>query len=434
MTTDFAQSRALLSLRETMKGQTLLPSDPGYHQARQVWNGAVDRYPAALAMCETVEDVRAAVRAAGTNRMALSVRGGGHDWAGRALCDGGIVVDLTKLRDVQVDPVARIATIGGGATAGDLITAAAPHGLAAVTGNVGAVGMAGFLLAGGYGPLTTRFGLAIDNLLGAEVVLANGEVVTVDAEHNSDLFWAFRGGGGNFGVLTSMRLRLHPVDEVLAGIILFPWSQAESVLGGYAAVMASAAEELSVLAGLLPTAEGHPLVFLGPIWTGEPSEGRHIIERLERLGIPVHADVRPISYRDLIGLYDAQVISGRHYALKTRWLPDLTPEILSAVAAAGGARTSPHSFIAFHHFHGPGTRIDPSSTVFALRRDHFMMEVVAAWDPILGADCAHHHQWVFDLFTALAPHALPGGYPNFLTTDDVEQIGSAYGANASRLR
>ena len=185
MTTDFAQSRALLSLRETMKGQTLLPSDPGYHQARQVWNGAVDRYPAALAMCETVEDVRAAVRAAGTNRMALSVRGGGHDWAGRALCDGGIVVDLTKLRDVQVDPVARIATIGGGATAGDLITAAAPHGLAAVTGNVGAVGMAGFLLAGGYGPLTTRFGLAIDNLLGAEVVLANGRSVRVGTGFDS---------------------------------------------------------------------------------------------------------------------------------------------------------------------------------------------------------------------------------------------------------
>ena len=218
--------------------------------------------------------------------------------------------------------------------------AVSPYGLAAVTGNVGAVGMAGFLLAGGYGPLTTRFGLGLDNLLGAEIVLADGRVLTADASQNTDLFWALRGGGGNFGVVTSMRLCVHPVGELLAGFILFPWSEAQPVLRGLAEILSTAPDELSVLAVLLPAPDGSPTVFIGPIWTGKPAEGQELMTRLQSLGTPILTQVGPMRYTDLIDLFDAQVVKGRHYAVKTRWLADLTPDIISAVVAAGVTRTS----------------------------------------------------------------------------------------------
>ena len=232
-----------------------------------------------------------------------------------------------------------------------------------------------------------------------------------------------------------MVLRLHPVSEVLAGIIpLFPWSEAQSVLRGHAEILSSAPDELSVLAGLISMPDGGPVVFIGPIWSGELAQGQEVMSRLQSLGTPILTQIGPMSYTDLLGLYDAQVLEGRHYALKTRWLADLTPDIISAVVAAGASRTSPLSFIALHHFHGPGTQVELDATAFGLRRKHFLMEIVAAWDPSSTEDGGAHRQWVSNLFSVLAPHALPGGYPNFLTQDDREQLGSAYGSNASRLR
>src|SRR5215469_14459417 len=363
----------------------------------------------------------------------LSVRGGGHDWAGRALRDGGLVIDLSRMRRVQVDAAGPRATFAGGATGMDVIAAAAPHGLAAVTGNVGAVGMAGFLLAGGYGPLTTRFGLAIDNLVGAEVILADGRRVWADASQNADLFWALRGGGGNFGVITSMRIRLHEVREILAGFILFPWSQACEVLRGHAEIMADAPDELSVLAGEFTGPDASPVLFLGPIWTGERAAGEKHLARLEGLGKPMLSQVGPMSLAQLLGLYDAQVVNGRHYDLRTRWLADLTPDVISAVAAAGAARTSPLSIIALHHFHGAGTRIARGATAFSMRRNHFMLEIISAWEPTSVVEAEIHRQWMSDLSATLAPNALPGGYANFLGPDCHDQIADAYGDNARRL-
>jgi len=325
-------------------------------------------------------------------------------------------------------------TVAGGANASDVTAVAVPHGLAAVTGNVGAVGMAGFLLAGGYGPLTTRFGLAVDNLLGAEVVLANGRRVWADASENEDLFWALRGGGGNFGVVTSMRVPRHEVTEILAGFILFPWSQACAVLRGHAEIMSAAPDELSVLAGEITGPDGSPVLFLGPIWTGERAAGEKFIARLESLGKPMLSQVGPMSLAEILGLYDAQVVNGHHYALRTRWLADLTPDIISAVTAAGAARTSPLSIIALHHFHGVGTQIAPDATAFSMRRNHFMMEIIAAWEPTSVVEAEVHRQWMSDLSATLAPHTLPGGYANFLGPDCHDQIADAYGDNARRLR
>jgi len=217
------RSTAVRDLHDALKGKVLLPGDLGYTQARQIWNGAVDRTPAAFARCETREDVQAAIATARAHGVPLSVRGGGYDWAGRSLRRDGFVIDLSAMRHVSVDPAEQIATVGGGATAADVTSAAAPHGLVAVTGTTGGIGMVGLTLAGGYGPLSGRYGLALDNLLSAEIVLANGQIVTASATENSELFWALRGGGGNFGVVTSMRVRLHAPRSLLSGAIVFPW-------------------------------------------------------------------------------------------------------------------------------------------------------------------------------------------------------------------
>jgi FAD/FMN-containing dehydrogenase len=420
-------------LRAVMAEKVVIAGEDAYAGVRQIWNGAVDHQPAVFALCETAEDVQAAVRVARKHDFPLSVRGGGHDWAGRALRHGGLVIDLTRMRQVDVDVTRRAATVAGGAIGADVSAAAAPHGLAGVTGNVGAVGMAGFLLAGGYGPLSTRFGLAIDNLLGAEVVLANGRRVWADPSQNAALFWALRGGGGNFGVITSMRIRLHEVREILAGFIFFPWSQACEVLRGHGEIMSGAPDELSVLAGLLTGPDGSPVLFLGPIWTGERAAGEKHIGRLESLGKPMLSQVGPMTLAQLLGLYDAQIVNGRHYALRTRWLADLTPDIISAVAAAGASRTSPLSIIALHHFHGAGTQIARDATAFSMRRNHFMIEIIAAWEPTSVVEAEVHRQWMSDLSAALAPHALPGGYANFLGPDCHDQIADAYGDNARRL-
>jgi FAD/FMN-containing dehydrogenase len=420
-------------LRQVMRGKVVLAGDDTYPQVRKIWNGAIDHQPTMFALCETVEDVQAALRIARDNDLPLSVRGGGHDWAGRSLRDGGLVIDLSVMRQVEVDPGARLAKVAGGATCAEVVAAATPHGLAAVTSNVGAVGMAGFLLGGGYGPLTTRFGLGLDNLVGAELVLADGRIVWTDATQNRDLFWAIRGGGGNFGVVTSMHIRLHPLNNLLAGIILFPFSQAESVLRGHAEIMASAPKELSVLAGVFRGQGEIPVVLLGPIWSGEPEEGHRVMTRLQKLGTPILSQVGPMSYPELLGLYNAQAYDGLHYAVQTRWLADLTPEIISAITKAGQERTSPLSLIALHHFHGAGTRVPAGATAFNLRRAHFLMEIVAVWDPSSHRDGALHRQWVSGVSARVAPHALLGGYPNFLTRDAHEQVAAAYGDNADRL-
>jgi FAD/FMN-containing dehydrogenase len=428
------RAAAAHDLRAEMQGKVVLPGEEAYASVRQIWNGAVTYRPAMFALCEHVRDVQAAVRVARALNLPPSVRGGGHDWAGRALRDGGLVIDLTRMRHVQVDLVVEVATLAVGATTRDVGAATTPYGLACVAANVSAVGMAGFLLAGGYGGLTTRFGMAVDNLLGAELVLADGQVVWADESQNKDLFWAIRGGGGNFRLVTSMRIRLHPVDKLLAGLILFPWSQAQTVLRGHAEIMSAAPDELSARAGEIDGPDGSPVLVVAPVWTGALADGEKYIARFQNLGTPIVTKVAPMSFADLVGLSDAQIGYGRYYEPRTRWLADLSAEAISAVVAAGTRRTSPYSFIVIHHLHGPATRVAPDATAFYLRRNHFIMEIGAAWEANSNAEAARHRQWASDLSEALAPVALPGGYANFLTPDDHGQVESAYGNNARRLR
>jgi FAD binding domain/Berberine and berberine like len=431
---------AAADLRAVIQGEVLLPGDGGYARARQIWNRAVDHRPALFAVCETVEDVQVAVRTSRAHSLPLSVRGGGHDWAGRALRQDGLVIDLSRLRLVEVNPQTRVAKVGGGATAADLITAATPHGLGAVTGTAGTAGMVGLTLGGGYGPLTSRYGLALDNLLGAEVVLANGQLVTADTSENAELFWALRGGGGNFGVVVSMGVRLHPVGKLLAGFILFPWSEAKSVLRGFAEMVRFAPDELAVTAGVLSDPEGEPILFLAPTWSGQPEQGKQVITELERLGTPILVQIGPMGCSDLLSQYEAQLTNGRHYTVKTRWLPELTPEVISLLLAGASNRTSsfnrtpPFTLIALQHFHGAPTRVPLEATAFGLRREHFLAKILAAWETSTQVDSANHRQWAQNLSSALDSAALPGGYPNLLGPEECERIAGAYGRNLTRLQ
>jgi FAD/FMN-containing dehydrogenase len=425
---------AVQQLRAVMQGRVVLPGDDDYAQTRQIWNGAVEHQPALIAVCETPADVQRAVRTARQHDLPLSVRGGGHDWAGRALRHNGLVIDMSHMRRVDVDPLASVATIEGGATGMDVTSVTVPYGLAAATGNCGAVGMVGLTTGGGYGPLTSRYGLAADNLLAADVVLADGRLVHCDEHNNPDLFWAIRGGGGNFGVITSMRVRLHPIHQVLAGMMLFPWSQAESILRGYAESLTDAADELELITGVLPSPDGSPLVFLAPMWSDDGEHGEKWILKLRQFGTPVVDTIGPITYLDWLNMFAAAAPVGRHYAAQTRSLARLTPAVISAVVAAGQQRSSPFSAIIVHDFRGAATRVPLAATAFGLRKEHYLIEIIAAWEPTAEDDGENHRQWAQTLSENLAPHALPGGYPNMLGPDDEEQTAHAYGANAARLQ
>lgn len=395
-----------------------------------IWNAAVQHRPALIARAESPSDVQQAIRVARDRGMRLSVLGGGHDWAGRAVCDGGLVIDMSGMRSVTVDTRARIATVGGGVIAADLIDAVAPYGLVAATGNCGAVGMTGLTLGGGYGPLNGRFGLALDNLLGAEVVLADGRIVTADATNEPELFWALRGGGGNFGVVTSMRVQLHPLDRLIGGMIMFPRSQAATVWRGLDEVLSTAPDELTVQSGLLPGPDGNQVVYLQPAWSGDLRSGEAAVDALATLGTPLITQAGPMTYGEGLGLFDTGCVRGLCWAVRTRSFAGYTPEVSDALVEAGRTLTSPLSVISIHNFHGASTRVAPDQTAFANRRPHFMVEILPCWE---AGDSARHRAWADAVSAALAPHALPGGYAGLLGPDDHDQIANAYGENGIRL-
>jgi FAD/FMN-containing dehydrogenase len=341
---------------------------------------------------------------------------------------GDLVIDLTPMRHVQV--TGDIATVGGGARSGDVMAAAQEHGLAVAVGTVGAVGMTGLALGGGYGPLCGTTGLVADTIVGADVVLADGRFVSADQATEPDLFWALRGGGGNFGVVTALRLRLHPVPTVLTGMVLFGWDQAAEILSGFAALAADAPDELAIQAGAMSFPGAGPVVYLIPTWSGKPAAGHTWIERIAALGQPLAADSAEVS--PLVPLQQGDQMftaERRNYRIATRNLAALTPPVVAALIGAAEQRTSPLSGINMHHFHGAATRVPVTSTSFGLRDEHFMVEIIGSGP----ADDAGDHEWVALADRELQAHAMPGGYPNLLGPDAQDQVRHAYGPNATRL-
>jgi hypothetical protein len=421
-------------LASRLTGQLVLPEDTTYDSVRQLWNGQVHTRPAAIARCANTQDVMHTVRWARSRGLELSVRGGGHDYAGRSLCAGGVVIDCSPMRQITIDLAARTARVASGATAGDLIDAARPYGLATPTGTISTVGLAGLTLGGGYGHLQGKYGLVADNLLAAEVVTADGNLVTASAAEHADLFWGLRGGGGNFGVVVSFVYRLHSLPQVVAGQLLYPLGQARAVLRAYSEFILTTPDDVTIQFGFIQLPDGLPALYLWPVYCGPPVEGERVLAPLRTFGKPLDDQIKPIAYATLITSVNAYVPMGRNYFIQTQSLDGLRAETMEALLEAVQLFSSPFSGISVHHFHGTASRVPASATAFALRRDHLMVEILAGWEPSSLESDQVHMRWARDTSRALAPYALPEGYINLLGVGDQERIPLAFGSNYERMR
>jgi FAD/FMN-containing dehydrogenase len=425
--------RTLRRLAEQVAGRLSMPGDARYATATALWAKPTGPLPRAVVHCRTPQDTQSAIRAARHCDLRVSVRGGGHDWAGRALCDG-LVIGMSGMNAVEVATDGRSALISGGARAADVLEATDALGIAAVTGSCGAVGMAGLTLGGGYGPLIGRYGLALDNLLAAEVVLADGRLVTAAPDRETELFWALRGGGGNFGVVTTMRHRLHALPSIRTGMLLFPFSEAKAVLERCSDITASAPEELTVQLGLAIGADGSRVVMVVPTWCGGPEQGEAQLAPFFKLGtlLAGTAEVMPCGRH--LAIFDPYIVNGQRVFMETCWLPTLDRGAIDALIAAMATAVSPGCAIFTHEFRGAAARVPANATAFGLRRDHLLIEILAAF-----ADRGHrqeeqrHQQWARATRQAFDATALPGGYPNLLASDDPARAAKSFGPNARRL-
>jgi FAD/FMN-containing dehydrogenase len=425
--------KTFLRLGEQLSGRLSRPGEDRYASATATWAKQVGGMPRAVAHCRTAQDVQQAVRAARECNLPLSVRGGGHDWAGRALCLG-IVIDLSELNGVAVETGRRAARISGGARASEVLAVTDPLGLAAVTGSCGGVGMAGFTLGGGYGPLIGRFGLALDNLLAADIILADGRIVTASHDGEQELFWALRGGGGNFGVVTAMRYRLHELPGIRTGVLLFPFAEARAVLEACVRIVARAPDELTVQLGLVAGPDGAPAVMVVPTWSGLPEQGEARLAPFLQLGTPLVGAAETMPCGGRLAMLDPFIVYGQRVHMETAWLPALDSGSIDALVEAMAAAVSPGCAIITHELRGAASRVPENATAFGLRRDHVLVEILASFpdrsDPL---DESRHRQWAQATLQALGDAALPGGYPNLLAGDDPERTAKSYGGNAGRL-
>ena len=435
------QAGKIGELKAGIKGEILLPSDGAYQDARKIWNAMIDKRPAVIARCATTSDVVRGVNFARDNGLLLAVRGGGHNIAGNAMCDDGLVIDLSKMKAARVDPAERRVTIEGGATLADLDAATQAHGLATPVGINSTTGIAGLTLGGGFGWLSRKYGMTVDNLESAEVVTAAGEVVRASATEHPDLYWALRGGGGNFGVVTRFEFRLHPVGpDVLSGLIVYPISEAKSVLQQYREFLAKAPDELSVwtvlrkappLPFLPETVHGKGIIALALIYTGDPKKGEPLIKPLRKFGTPLgeHVGVQP--YVAWQQAFDPLLTAGARNYWKSHNFSTLKDGLLDAVIAYVGKLPSPQCEIFFGAIGGATTRPAPDSAAYAHRDAKFVMNVHGRWeDPADDKLCIG---WARDYFNASAPFASGGVYVNFLTADEGDRVRSAYGPNYDRL-
>ena len=425
--------RALNRLAQQLGGRLSMPGDDRYAAATAIWAKPAGRMPRAVAHCRTPKDVQAAIRAARDSGLSLSVRGGGHDWAGRALCDG-LVIDLSSMNTVAIDASNRIARISGGARASDVLAVTDPLQLAAVAGSVGAVGFTGFTLGGGYGALIGRFGLALDNLLAAEVVLADGRVVVANHQSEEELFWALRGGGGNFGVVTTMDHHVHDLPSVRSGALFFPFAEAKSVFEGCAAIAASAPDELSAQLGLISGPDGAPVVMAVPTWCGLPEEGEAQLAQFFQLGTLIASTVEVTPYGASLTAFDAFIVNGQREFMETCWIPALNTSSIEIFIEAMERAVSPGCAIFTHEFKGAASRVPANETAFGLRRDHVLLEILATFqDRPDNDEEQRHQQWARATLQAFDAMALPGGYPNLLAGGDPDRAAKSYGRNAERL-
>lgn len=428
-------------LRAALHGRLLAPASPGYDDARAIWNAMIDRRPALIARCLDADDVATAVRFAREHSLLISIRGGGHNIAGNAVADDGFMIDLSGMRTVQVDASRRIARVDAGATLGDVDKAAQAHGLATPLGINSTTGIAGLTLGGGFGWLSRRFGLSIDNLLAADVVTANGERIRASASENAELFWGLRGGGGNFGIVTNFEFALHPVGpNVLAGLIVHPLSDAKEVLRFYREFVPETPEELAVWAVMR---KAPPLPFLPPEWhgkeilvlaacySGDIADGERVLEPLRKFGNPIADVIGPQPFAAWQTILDPLLTPGMRNYWKSHDFLDVSDGLIDVLVDFASRLPDAHTEIAFAQLGGAISRRGNGETAYARREAQYLMNVHGRW-----ADAARDNtvvSWARGLFTAAAPFSTGSVYVNFLSSDDETRVRAAYGSNYDRL-
>jgi FAD binding domain/Berberine and berberine like len=418
-------------LESGLRGDVVWPGDRGYDAARGVFNGMIDRRPLAVIRCADASDVVRGIAVAGRHDLPLSVRGGGHSVAGHAVRDGALMLDLSGMKALRVDPATRTVRAGPGLTLGEFDRGTQAFGLATTLGVVSVTGIAGLTLGGGLGWLNGRYGLACDNLISADVATADGRLLRASAQENEELFWAVRGGGGNFGVVTSFEYQLHPLDLVLAGGLSYRLDMAPRVLRHYDDFAKAAPDELSTAASLGLTPAGEPTLSIAVCYCGPIDEGEQVLRPLRTFQAPIDDGIQPMPYTALQSARDEGFPSGRLHYWKSGWLRDVTDGAIETLLRFLPQMPSPASGVGLQQMHGVAARVAPSATAFPHRAEQYDFLIGSQWSE--AADSDRNVQWTRALFEAMQPHLEASVYVNNLGDEGPARVRAAYGENHSRL-
>jgi FAD/FMN-containing dehydrogenase len=421
-------------LKAGFSGKVITESDPGYDESRTIWNAMIDRRPALIAQCANSDDVSTAVNFARNNGLFLSIKGGGHNIAGNAVAEGGFMIDLSAMNSVQIDKDRRRANVGPGARLADFDREAQAFGLATPLGINSTTGVAGLTLGGGFGWLSRKFGMTVDNLLSADIVTAEGKTVRASETENSDLFWGIRGGGGNFGVVTNFEFQLFPVGpEVLTGLIVFPFDQAKDVLGKYREFIKSIPDDLNVwvvlrkappLPFLPEEAHGKEVVILAIFYAGDPAEGEKLIAPLQSFGTPYGQFIGVQPYVNWQQAFDPLLTPGMRNYWKSHNFAELSDGAIDTALKYVKQLPSPHTEIFFGMIGGQASRVSPDATAYSQRDALFAVNVHGRWET--PEEDEKGIRWCREFFDASAQYATGGVYVNFMTQDETSRISSAY--------
>lgn len=431
LTTDGGETglkgEALEGLAGRLRGGLLTPEADGYEEARRIWNGMIDRRPAIIGRCTGTADVRLCVEFARDHELLVAVKGGGHNFAGKSVCDGGFMIDLSAMRSTHVETGRRRARAGGGAKWADFDHETQAYGLATTGGTVSDTGIGGLTLGGGIGWLAGKYGLSCDNLLAADVILADGRIVTASEAEEPDLFWGLRGGSGNFGVVTSFEYQLHPVTEVLAGAVFHPFPAAGDVLRFYRDFSVSTPDELNTAGALLHTPDGLPVAGIIGCYNGSFEAGERVLRPVRQFGPPLLDQIQPMPYSAIQTALDAALLPGGRYYSKGHLITDVSDDAVATLVDYYARVPSPASLLILQQLGNAANRVDPSATAFSHRSARYDLVILAAWsDP---TDDDENIRWVRDLWTAMLPFSLGTLYVNSVVDDDLASVASAYGSD-----
>ena len=415
----------------TFRGEVIQPTDFGYEKARKIWNASIDKRPAIIARCTGVADVIAAVNFAQENQLLAAVRGGGHNVGGRALCDDGIVIDLSGMKGIHVNAKNRTARVQGGARLGDLDRETHIFGLGVPTGIISKTGIAGLALGGGVGWLVRKYGLTCDNVLSFDIVTADGTARVASANENQDLFWALRGGGGNFGVVTSFEFRVHPVGTVLGGLVIYPRDRAMELLKFYRDFTQSAPEELTAYAALLHTADGVPAVAVIACYCGDLTQGEQALKPLRNFSSPMVDTIQPMPFPHVQTLLDTAFPDGNHNYWKSTFLREFNDDAIGVLVEHANRATSPLGVVVVEYYGGAASRVGVSETAFAQRQSQYSIGFLAQWTN--PGESQLHIGWARAAADSIRPFSSGAYYLNYLGEEGEDTIKAAFGPNYARL-